>query len=85
MCVGAVTSVTWCHAVRCSPPPPSLDEAGSPRRLILLTSPGELSLPSARRTPARRATDRTGECFWITTLLIKFPVLRARSELRRRQ
>ena len=60
-------------------------EAGSGRRLILLTSPGELSLPSARRTPARRATDRTGECFWITTLLIKFPVLRARSELRGRQ
>lgn len=60
-------------------------EAGSGRRLILLTSPGELSLPSARRTPARRATDRTGECFSITTLLIKFPVLRARSELRGRQ
>ena len=60
-------------------------EAGSGRRLILLTSPGELSLPSARRTPARRATDRTGEGFSITTLLIKFPVLRARSELRGRQ
>ena len=70
MCVGAVTSVTWCHAVRSG-------EAGSGRIL--------LSLPSARRTPARRATDRTGECFWITTLLIKFPVLRARSELRGRQ
>ena len=52
-------------------------EAGSGRIL--------LSLPSARRTPARRATDRTGECFSITTLLIKFPVLRARSELRGRQ
>ena len=77
MCVGAVTSVTWCHAAR----------RGRLGPILLTSRPTdrELSLPSARRTPARRATDRTGECFSITTLLIKFPVLRARSELRGRQ
>ena len=69
MYVGAVTSVTWCHA-----------EHERPVRAVVASRDVTAVHSFGSANPYPAATDRAGESFWIATFLIKFPVLRARRQ-----